>query len=102
MTRFKLLFINAIIVAGAVAIAILQWPVAVHAVGEGNGIVGAMLLEVLIAGIPIVIWGVAIHIGLTKLLMQPGEVDAYRAQQEIGRLPGRADAPQPPTHDLLE
>lgn len=87
MTRLKLFVINAIIVAGAIGIAVAQWPVAVGAIGDRQGIASVVLLECLIAGIPIVLWGVAAHFVLGWLLLRRGELDDYRARQEIERLP---------------
>ncbi len=102
MTRLKLALVNVVIILGALVIAYLQWPHARADIGNADDIGGMILLEILIAGIPIVLWAAAAHYGLTWLIMRRGELDEYRAQQEIARLPS---APEPLEHrpnDLLE
>jgi uncharacterized membrane protein len=64
MTRLKLGFITAVIVVGAIAIAVLQWPEAVKNSGFGSGgynqgLTGTIMLAVLMAGIPIVLFAAA-------------------------------------------
>jgi heme/copper-type cytochrome/quinol oxidase subunit 2 len=102
MTRAKIIFINIIIVVGAVAIAVLQWPRARENIGNADDIGGAILLEVLIAGIPIVIWAGVAHFGLSWLLMRRGELDAYYACDEIERLPRQTRTTEQESHDVIE
>jgi hypothetical protein len=105
MTRFKLTLINIIIAIGAIAIGVLQWPHAMKNVGEADDVVGVILLEVLIAGIPIILWAAAAHYVLTWALMRRGELDDYHAQQEIARLGPQAEAeegPEQPQRTMLD
>jgi hypothetical protein len=88
MTRLKLAFVNAVIVVGSVAIAVLQWPEAVRNSGFGSGgynqgMVGTVLLEVLMAGIPIVLFAAAAHLALSHLLFRRGELDAYKRRKIV-------------------
>jgi len=102
MTRIKLAFINIVIVAGAVVIAVVQWPTAVQAVGVSQGITSAVLLECLIAGIPIVLWGVAVHFALSWLLLKHGELDEYKARREIANLPVKPQVGRSTEHNHLD
>lgn len=86
-------FINLVIIAGAAAIAWAQWPVAVQNSGFGSsgysqGLVGTILLAILMAGIPIIIWAVIVHAGLSWLLMRPNEVEEYKTRKIIESLGG--------------
>jgi hypothetical protein len=93
MTRLKLAFVNAVIVTGSIAIAVLQWPEAVKNSGFGSGgynqgMVGTVLLEVLMAGIPIVLFAAATHLGLSHLLFRQGELDAYKRRKIVESVAG--------------
>ncbi len=73
------------------------------AVGESQGIASAVLLEVVVAGIPIIAWGLAAYFALAWLLLKRGELDAYKAQREIASLPpptGKTAAP--PEREMLD
>ena len=94
MTRIKLIFINAVIV-GAIAIAAFQWRHALKTIGDTDDLVGVVLLELLTAGIPIVIWAAFVHYVLIWLLMKRGEMDEYHARQEIAHLPAPEQLVQP-------
>jgi hypothetical protein len=88
ITWLKIAFINAVIVCGSVAIAIMQWPEAVKNSGFGSngynqGMMGTILLALLMAGIPIVVFAVATHLGLTWLLMKSGELEEYKARKAL-------------------
>jgi hypothetical protein len=94
-TRLKLAFINAVIVLGAIAIAVLQWPEAVKnsgfgASGYNQGLTGTIMLAVLMAGIPIVLFAAAAYLALTHLLFRRGELDEYRKRKIIETLCGQA------------
>jgi hypothetical protein len=87
-TRFKLAFVNAVIVLGAIAIAVMQWPEAVRNSGFGasgyhQGLTGTIMLAVLMAGIPIVLYAAAAYLILTHLLFRRGELDEYRKRKII-------------------
>jgi hypothetical protein len=106
MTRLKLAFINAVIVLGSIVIAVLQWPEAVKNSGFGSGgynqgLTGAIMLAVLMAGIPIVLFAAATYLALTHLLFRRGEIDEYKKRKIIESVGGKAkaDAPARPTDD---
>jgi hypothetical protein len=80
----------------------MQWPSAVRALGDSQGLMSAVLLELIMAGIPIVLWGVATHFVLGWLLLKPGELDDYRARQEIERLPPPDATPAKSERDVLD
>src|ERR1700730_11041259 len=106
MTRLKLAFINAVIVLGSIVIAVLQWPEAVKNSGFGSsgynqGLTGAIMLAVLMAGIPIVLFAAATYLALTHLLFRRGEIDDYKKRkiiESMGR-EAKADAPARSTDD---
>jgi hypothetical protein len=93
MTRFKLAwigakmaFINVVIVAGAVVIVFVQWQEATKNSGFGSGgynqgIAGTIFLAVLLAGIPIILWGVVAYLGLSWLLLRHGEKEQWEAHR---------------------
>ena len=105
-TRLKIIFINAVIVLGSIVIAVLQWPEAVKNSGFGpsrynQGPTGTIMLAVLMAGIPIVLFAAATYLALTHLLFRRGEIDDYKKRKIIesaGR-EAKADAPARPTDD---
>jgi hypothetical protein len=87
-TRLKLALVNAVIVVGAIAIAVLQWPEAVKnsgfgASGYNQGLTGTIMLAVLMAGIPIVLFAAAAYLILTHLLFRRGELEDYRNRKII-------------------
>jgi hypothetical protein len=97
MTRLKLAFVNAVIVLGAIAIAILQWPEAVKnsgfgASGYNQGLTGTIMLAVLMAGIPIVLFAAAAYLALTHVLFRRGELDDYRKRKIIESVCAEAKA----------
>jgi len=98
MTRFKQFLINAVIVVGALAIAYVQWPEALKNSGFGSGgynqgMIGTVLLAILMAGIPIIIFAIVAHLGLAWLLYRPGELEDYKARKLVESL--GAKSPQP-------
>jgi hypothetical protein len=113
MTRLKLAFVNAVIVVGAIVIAAWQWPEAVKNSGFGSGgynqgLTGTIMLAVLMAGIPIVLYVAAAYLILTHLLFRPGELDGYRKRKIIESVCAEAKADtmaQPsgePAHNSLD
>jgi hypothetical protein len=88
MTRLKLLAINILIALGAVSIAYVQWSEALKNSGFGSGgynqgMIGTVLLAILMAGIPIILFAVVAHLGLTWLLFRSGELEAYKARKLV-------------------
>ncbi|MHB8267477.1 hypothetical protein [Bradyrhizobium sp.] len=88
MTRLKLAAINIVIVLGAIVIAYVQWPEAVKNSGFGTGgynqgMIGTILLAILMAGIPIILFAIVAHLGLTWLLFRPGELEDYKARKLV-------------------
>ena len=102
MTRFKLVLINAVIVLGSLLIAVLQGQEAFKNSGFGSGgytqgLTGTIMLAVVMAGIPIVLFAAAAHVALSYLLFRPGELDAYkklRIIESVGEK-NRTDQPAP-------
>jgi len=102
--RLRTLFVNLVVAAGVLAIVWLQWPQAVQsncfaASGCSQGVVGTVLLEIIMAGIPAILFAIVAHAGLTWLLFRPKEVADYRRRKivadvtrDIDAAP-RADAP---------
>jgi hypothetical protein len=105
-TRLKIIFINAVIVLGSIVIAVLQWPEAVKNNGfwssrYDQGLMGTIMLAVLMAGIPIVLFAAATYLALTHLLFRRGEIDEYKKRkiiESVGR-EAKADAPARSTDD---
>jgi uncharacterized membrane protein len=98
MTRFKQFLINAVIVVGALVIVYVQWPEALKNSGFGSGgynqgMIGTVLLAILMAGIPIIIFAIVAHLGLAWLLFRPGELEDYKARKLVESL--GAKSPQP-------
>ena len=96
-TRLKLAFVNAVIVLGAIAIAAMQWPEAVKNSGFGSsgynqGLTGTVMLAVLMAGIPIVLFAAGAYLALTHLLFRRGELDEYKKRKIIESVCGKAKA----------
>jgi hypothetical protein len=104
MTRLKLLAINILIALGAVAIAYVQWSEALKNSGFGSGgynqgIIGTVLLAILMAGIPIILFAVVAHLGLTWLLFRPGEVEDYKARKLVERLSAKSPRTPKPSSE---
>src|ERR1700680_1844675 len=105
-TRLKIIFINAVIVLGSLVIAVLQWPEAVKnndfwSSRYDQGLMGTIMLAVLMAGIPIVLFAAAAYLALTHLLFRRGEIDDYKKRkiiESVGR-EAKADAPARSTDD---
>ena len=79
-TRLKIIFVNVVIVLGSLVIAVLQWPEAVKNGAFGpsrynQGPMGTIMLTVLMAGIPIVLFAAATYLALTHLLFRRGGID---------------------------
>jgi hypothetical protein len=96
-TRLKLAFVNAVIVLGAIAVAAMQWPEAVKnsgfgASGYNQGLTGTVMLAVLMAGIPIVLFAAGAYLALTHLLFRRGELDEYKKRKIIESVCGKAKA----------
>jgi len=114
VTRLKLAVINAVIVLGALAIAYIQWPEALRNSGFGSGgynqgMTGTVLLFVLMAGIPIIIFAIIAHLGLVWLLFRPGELEDYKARKLVESIrtsesPKKSAAPsnQSGNHDFID
>jgi hypothetical protein len=111
VTRLKLAAINVLIALGAFAIAYIQWPEALRSSGFGSGgynqgMIGTVLLFVLMAGIPIIIFAIVLNLGLTWLLFRPGELEEYKARKLIEDLAGKKDAapetPKSQHHDFAD
>ena len=114
MTRLKLAAINVLIALGAVAIAYIQWPEALRNSGFGSGgysqgMIGTVLLFILMAGIPIIIFAIVVNLGLTWLLFRPGELEEYKARRLIesirtteGTAKGAAPPAQSGNHDFID
>ena len=86
--RARLFAVNVLICGGAIAIAYFQWGEAVRGSGFGSGgysqgLTGTVMLWLLMAGIPILIFAIGAHFALTWLLFRPGEIDSYKAWQVI-------------------
>ena len=93
-TGLKLAFVNTTIVLGSVAIAVMQWFEAVKNSGFGTGgynqgLTGTILLAVVMAGIPIVLFAAAVHLALSHLLFRPGELDSYRREKIVESIGGK-------------
>jgi hypothetical protein len=83
MTRFKIVLINTVIVLGSLLIAVLQGQEAFKNSGFGSGgynqgLTGTVMLAVVMAGIPIVVFAAAAYVALSHVLFRDGELDAYR------------------------
>jgi hypothetical protein len=105
-TRLKIIFINVVIVLGSLVIAVLQWPEAVKNGAFGpsrynQGPMGTIMLAVLMAGIPIVLFAAATYLALTHLLFRRGEIDDYKKRKIIESLAreAKAEAPARSTDD---
>ncbi len=96
-TRWKLTFINAVIVAGSLAIIWVLWPEAMKSHGYGyaayeQGLASRVFLAVLLTGIPVLLYAVAVHVALSHFLFAPGEVKAYRARKLVESIPEQTRA----------
>jgi hypothetical protein len=93
LTRLKITFINTVIVLGSLAIVWIQWPEAMKPKGYGGGydqgLATSIYLAVLLTGIPVLLYAVAVHVGLSHWLFQPGELKAYRARKLIESFGGK-------------
>lgn len=104
MTRLKLFFINAVIVLGALVIVYVQWPEALKNSGYGSGgynqgMIGTVLLAILMAGIPIIIFAIVAHLGLAWLLFRPGELEDYKARKLVESLGAKSPPTPKPSPD---
>jgi hypothetical protein len=102
MTRLKQFLINAVIVLGALAIVYVQWPEALKNSGFGSGgynqgMIGTVLLAILMAGIPIIIFAIVAHLGLAWLLFRPGELEDYKARKLVESLGAKSSQPSQPS-----
>lgn len=90
-TGIKLAFMNGVVVLGAVAIIITQWPEAMKPRGYGGGYeqgkASAVFLAVLLTGIPAVLYAAFAHLALSHWLFRPDELKAYRARRLVESLP---------------
>jgi hypothetical protein len=114
MTRLKQFFINVVIVLGALVIVYVQWPEALKNSGFGSGgynqgMIGTVLLAILMAGIPIIIFAIVAHLALAWLLFRPGELEDYKARKLIKSIrttetPTRSATPsaQSGNHDFID
>ncbi len=92
MTRLKIAFVNLVIVLGSLAIIWVQWPEAMKSHGYGyaaydQGIASRVFLAVLLTGIPVLLYAVAVHVALGHFFFAPGELALYRARHLIERTP---------------
>jgi hypothetical protein len=104
MTRFKQILINAVIVVGALVIAYFQWQEALKSSGFGSGgyhqgMIGTVLLAILMAGIPIILFAIVAHLGLTWLLFRSGELEDYKARKLVESLSAKSPKAPKPSHD---
>ena len=94
-TRLKVYFINAVMVAGAAVIIVVQGPEAMKPHGYGyavydEGLAARVFLAALLTGIPVVLYAAAVHVLLTYLLLKPDELKAYRARQLLDTIEPRS------------
>jgi hypothetical protein len=104
MTRLKQFFINAVIVLGALVIVYVQWPEALKNSGFGSGgynqgMIGTVLLAILMAGIPIIIFAIVAHLALAWLLFRPGELEEYKARKLVESLSAKSPRTPKPSPD---
>jgi hypothetical protein len=93
-TRLKIIFVNAVIVAGSLAIIWVQWPEAMKPHGYGNaayepGLASRVFLAVLLTGIPVLLYAVAVHVALGHFLFKPGELTLHRARKLVESIDGK-------------
>jgi hypothetical protein len=115
MTRLKLVFVKLVIGVGIALIAAWQWNVAMNKNNFGNntfdqGMVGKVLLGVVMAGIPAILFAVLAYIALEWLLFAPGELADYRAHRRIAGMrhtlrntsEPSSPTPEKPGHDYAD
>jgi hypothetical protein len=111
-TRLKLALVNAVILCGALLIIWVEWPEAMKRHGYGHGFEpdfgSSVYLAVLLTGIPVLLYAVAVHVVATQThwLFAPDELQEYRARQLLNSMklpapvqPEKAAAPSPIRHD---
>jgi hypothetical protein len=106
MTRLKIALTNFVIVLGSLAIIWVQWPEAMkpHGYGYGAyepGLASRVFLAVLLTGIPVLLYAVAVHIALGHFLFAPGELTLYRARKLVESIGGKnaTDSAPAPSDD---
>jgi hypothetical protein len=98
-TRLKLVLVNAVILCGSLLIIWVQWPEAMQRHGDGHGFEpgfgSSVYLAVLLTGIPVLLYAVAVHVIATQThwLFAPDELQEYRARQLLKSLISPASAP---------
>jgi hypothetical protein len=104
-TRLKIVFVNAVIVLGAMAIIWVQWPEAMKSRGYGyaayeQGLASRVFLAVLLTGIPVLLYAVAVHVALGHFLFKPGELTLHRSRKLVESIGGKdATDGAPAPHD---
>lgn len=109
-TGLKLAFMNGVVILGALAIIVLQWPEAMKPRGYNGGYeqgqASAVFLAVLLTGIPAVLYAAFVHLALSHWLFAPDELKDYHARKRVERTPtsrtageGDALAPHKIKHD---
>lgn len=87
-TRHKLALLRLVIGMGCAAIAAWQWQLATHKETYGNhsfgmGMPGTLGLAAIMAGIPAVIFAVAVDLAGKRLLFRRGELEEFHARARV-------------------
>lgn len=86
ITHRKMMAINSIIAAGCLAILAVTVMHGSPSYQNADNLINTVFLTVITAGIPMVLFAAVAFLGLSFLLFQPGEREAYEAQKAFAAL----------------